>query len=678
MNTPEKLSALRKLMQERGMAAYLVVTDDFHCSEYVGDYFKARAWLSGFTGSAGTLVVTMDSAALWTDGRYFLQARAQLEGSTIDLMKVGQPGVPYIEQYLAGRLQPGDVLGFDGRTVRVSFLRSLERSLKDKGVAFVTDQDLVDEIWTDRPAMSKRPVWELVPEFAGQTREEKLERLRKVMEEQQAQWLVLTALDQIAWTLDLRGDDVACTPVFLSYLLIGREKATLCVHKEILSGAITDELAACGVELADYDGIYGLLAALPQGDTVMVDPAGANCRILGSISAHVLEQPSPVLLMKAVKTPQEMEHVRQAHIRDGAAVCRFIRWLQESVARGNQVTELSASAKLEQFRSEAGGFLEPSFDTIMAYGPHAAIVHYSPTAESDVPMQARGLCLCDSGGQYRDGTTDITRTIPLGPLTQEEKTSYTLVLQGHLHLGAARFLYGTCGANLDYLARGPLWQRGLDYNHGTGHGVGYVLCVHEGPQSMGWKLDGKFVPQVLEEGMIISNEPGFYQAGQYGIRHEDLMLVRKGEATEFGQFLYFQTLTMVPFDTAGLDLSLMSDEEIGLLNAYHRTVYETVSPLLSGEDLAWLEKAVEPVLPLDEAGDPDRKAAGKDTPERQSMQKALDQLPVQERTVLRLRYWQEMPQSRCARLLGMSRPQLSRLERQATEALRRKLEQEKG
>lgn len=594
MNTPEKLAALRALMRRKGIAAYLVVTDDFHSSEYVGEYFKARAWLSGFTGSAGTLVVTQDRAALWTDGRYFLQAEAQLADSTIDLMKVGQPGVPFIEQYLADCMQSGQVLGFDGRTVSVGFARSLERTLKDKGITFAWNEDLVDPLWTDRPPLSRRPVWELSPQYAGQTREEKLLRLRTVMERQQAQWLVLTALDQIAWTLNLRGDDVACTPVFLSYLLLGREKAILCLHKEILSPQLTESLAACGVELADYDQIYDLLSAIPAQDRVMLDTNSANFRILNHIRAQVLERTSPVLLMKAVKSPAEMAHAQQAHVRDGAAMCRFIHWLQTTVGK-EMVTELSAAAKLEQFRREAGDFLQPSFDTIMAYGPHAAIVHYSATPDSDVPMQPRGLCLCDSGGQYRDGTTDITRTIPLGPLTPEEKRAYTLVLRGHLRLGAAKFLHGTCGANLDYLARGPLWEQGMDYNHGTGHGVGYVLCVHEGPHSMAWKLGRGFVPQTLEEGMILSNEPGFYQAGKYGIRHEDLMLVRKGPVTEYGQFMYFQTLTMVPFDTAGLDLSLMTAEEIQLLNAYHQTVYHTIAPLLTGEDLTWLEQATRPI-----------------------------------------------------------------------------------
>lgn len=594
MNTPEKLAALRALMARKGIAAYLVVTDDFHASEYVGDYFKARAWLSGFTGSAGTLVVTRDRAALWTDGRYFLQAEQQLAGSTIDLMKVGQPGVPFIEQYLANCMQPGQVLGFDGRTVSVGFARSLERALKGKDITFAWQEDLVNALWLDRPPLSKRSVWELSPQYAGQSREEKLTRLRTVMEGQGAQWLVLTALDQIAWTLNLRGDDVACTPVFLSYLLLGREKAVLCLHREVLSPALTAALEQCGVEVADYDGIYGLLSAIPAGDRVMVDTNSANYRILSHIRAQVLERTSPVLLMKAVKDPTEMEHVRRAHIRDGAAMCRFIRWLQSTVGR-EAITELSAAAKLEQFRREAGDFLQPSFDTIMAYGPHAAIVHYSATPDSDAAMQPRGLCLCDSGGQYRDGTTDITRTIPLGPLTREERTAYTLVLRGHLRLGAAKFLHGTCGANLDYLARGPLWERGLDYNHGTGHGVGYVLCVHEGPQSMAWKLGRGFVPQTLEEGMVLSNEPGFYQAGKFGIRHENLMLVRRGPATEYGQFMYFQTLTMVPFDTAGLDLSLMTQEEVALLNAYHKTVYDTIAPLLTGEDLTWLEQATRPI-----------------------------------------------------------------------------------
>ena len=407
---------------------------------------------------------------------------------------------------------------------------------------------------------------------------------------------MLTALDEVAWTLNLRGDDVRCTPVFLSFLLLRQEEATLCVQEQILSGELKEKLVACGVALAPYESIYDRLRAIPAGTAVQTDSATANYCVLQSLSgAKVLDRPSPVQLMKAMKTPAEQENFRAAHIKDGVAVCRFICWLQSHVGK-EPITECSAAAKLESFRAQQPDYLGPSFDSIMAFGPHGAIVHYEPTAETDVPLEPRSFCLADTGGHYLQGTTDITRTIPLGPLTEEERRAYTVVLKGHLRLGAARFPEGLCGQNLDILARLPLWEQGMDYNHGTGHGVGYVLGVHEGPQRLHWRLPENQKVTALAEGMVVSNEPGYYAAGQFGIRHENLELVQRDGENEYGRFLHFEPLTMVPFDRTALELSLLSEEELALLNAYHEKVRAAIAPHLDGEELAWLMAATAPIL----------------------------------------------------------------------------------
>lgn len=588
----ERLARLRREMAQRGMDGYVVVTDDFHGSEYVGDFFKARAYLSGFTGSAGTLVVLPDRAALWTDGRYFLQAAEQLTGSTIELMRMGQPGVPAIGAFLAQHLPEGGVLGFDGRTVSSSFAGTLEKALEAKHIRFAGGEDLVDAVWPDRPALSDRPVWELTG--CGLSREEKLAKLREKMAAEDAAYLLLTSLTEIAWALDLRGGDVACTPVFLSFLLIGREDAQLCIQPQAVPADIVEKLTACGVTLRPYGAIYDLLRALPAGTRVMADSATANYRIMESLShAEVLDQPSPAVLMKACKTQEETDGFRAAHIKDGTALCRFLYWLKTRIGE-EPMTELSAAARLAAFRAEQPDFLDLSFDTIAGYGPHGAIVHYDPTPETDVPLHPEGLLLVDSGAHYRQGTTDVTRTIALGPVTQEEKRMFTLVLKGHLALAAARFPHGATGENLDVLARLPLWEQGLDYNHGTGHGVGFILSVHEGPQSFRWRsTDGRRIP--LEEGMVISNEPGYYEAGKFGIRHENLVLVRAGETTDYGQFMYLEPLTMAPFDRDAIDVSLLTEAELAQLNGYHRLVYDTVAPLLPAEEQAWLAAATAPL-----------------------------------------------------------------------------------
>lgn len=595
MTIPEKLNALRARMAAHGMDAYVVLTDDFHASEYAGEYFKSRAWLTGFTGSAGSLAVLPDRALLWTDGRYFLQAGAQLEGTGIELMRDREPGVPEICIFLAETVKEGGVIGFDGRAVSQSFAKRLAAKTTPKHITFAAESDLVGEIWADRPALSHEPVFEVDAARVGATREQKMACLREHMTRDGVDVLVLTALDEIAWLLNLRGGDIHCTPVFLSFLILEKDRATLCAAADIFPADVLDKLNAAGVKLAPYGGIYDLLAALPQGLTVQIDPATANWRISGSLpeGVRVVNRRSPVVLLKAVKTPAEVENLRVAHHKDGVALTKFIYWLKTRVGK-EPITELSAAGHLEELR-KAQGYLGDSFDPIIAYGAHAAIVHYSATPESNAAMEPQGLCLADTGGQYEEGTTDVTRTVALGAVTEEEKRLFTLVLRGHLDLAAARFKHGVCGENLDILARAPLWNEGLDYLHGTGHGVGFLLGVHEGPQSIRWQLSGIRPAIPLEEGMVVSDEPGYYEAGKFGIRHENLVLVRKGEETAYGQFMYFETLTLAPFDRDAIDRDLLTPQECELLNAYHARVYAALAPELTGEERDWLAVATAPI-----------------------------------------------------------------------------------
>lgn len=591
MKIDERLNALRILMRERKLSAYIIPTDDFHSSEYVGEYFKVREYMSGFTGSAGTLVVLPDRAALWTDGRYFIQAADQLQGTSIELMRAEQPGVPKIAEYLRDHLEEQSVIGFDGRTVTEQFVKTIAKETDAKQITFDGSEDLVNSVWEERPPISTKSVWELDMKYAGKSREDKLKDVREQMRTEKADVLVLAALDEIAWLTNLRGNDVQCTPVFLAYMLLTLDEAHLFVHEQILSDEIRHKLQQAGITIDSYDEIEKKLGDIPGGSKVWIDSGCVNYRLLNSVPTDVekIDKVSPVVLMKAVKTQQETDHIRTAHVKDGVAVTRFMRWLKTTVGR-EKITEMSAARKLETFRSQAEGYLGPSFDAIIAYGAHGAIVHYEPTEETDVEMTEGGLCLADTGGQYREGTTDVTRTFALGKVTEEEKRYYTAVLRGHLALGEAKFLHGVCGQNLDILARMPLWEAGMDYNHGTGHGVGFVLNVHEGPQRVHWRSsEGTRI--VLEEGMVISNEPGIYLEGRFGIRHENLVLCCKGDRNEHGQFMYLEPLTMVPYDRDAILPELMTDRELKWLNDYHKQVYDALSPYFEGEELEWLREA---------------------------------------------------------------------------------------
>lgn len=586
MTIYDRIALLRREMALRSLDACLIVTDDFHGSEYVGDHFKAREYLSGFTGSAGTLVILPDQAALWTDGRYFLQAQRQLEGSGIRLMRAGQPGVPKLPDFLAEQLPENGVLAFDGRTVSTRLYRTLSDALSPRHIRLDGSHDLADDVWPDRPPLSAQPLWPLDSDVS---RREKLSLLRAKMAEKNAAHLLLTDLTDIAWTLDLRGGDVDSTPVFLSFLLLDQENAVLFVQPQAVSPVIADALDADGVTLRPYGDIYDRLSALPADKRVLLDSATANSRITQSLApGQIIDTPSPATALKAVKSPGEQDGFRRAHLLDGVALTRFLYRLK-TAPQG--LTELSAAALLHDLRTESSEFLEDSFGTIVAYGPHGAVVHYEPEPDTDVPLEARGLLLCDSGGHYRGGTTDVTRTVALGPVSDEARRLSTLVLQGHIRLAMARFPRGVSGENLDVLARQPLWQQGLDYDHGTGHGVGCVLSVHEAPPSFRWRIVEGVPHPALEPGMVVSDEPGYYAAGRFGIRHESLLLVQPAD----DPFLRFEVLTLAPFDRDALDVSLLSNEERIWLNGYHRRVCEALSPYLPPEVRQWLCTVTQPL-----------------------------------------------------------------------------------
>ena len=588
MTVQKRLSALRELMKKRGVDAYLVPTDDFHASEYVGDYFKCRKYITGFTGSAGTAVITEDMAGLWTDGRYFIQAAQQLEGTSVTLFKMGEPGVPTVHEFLKDKLTEGMCLGFDGRTVSAAEADQLKTLLSDKNIRFSVEEDLIGEIWTDRPELSCEPVMELDVKWTGESRADKCRRIRHKMEEKQADVFVLTSLDDIAWLLNIRGNDIHCCPVVLSYLVMTKEEILLFANENAFSKEIQENLHSDGVILKPYDDVYSYAKTITSEKTVILSRKCANSRLVNSIPSEVsiLDEENLTLLPKAVKNETEVENERTAHIKDGVAVTKFMYWLKQNVGK-IKITELSAADYLFDLRKQQENFLGNSFDPIVSYGGHAAICHYSPSPETDIPLEPKGLALCDTGGHYLEGTTDITRTIALGELTEKEKKYFTIVLKGHLNLSDAKFRYGCCGQNLDYIAREPLWRLGEDYNHGTGHGVGYLLNVHEGPNSFRWKSSSA----VLEEGMITSNEPGYYVENEFGIRHENLIVCKKAEETGFGQFMCFENLTMVPFDLDAVEPALLTDHEKELLNAYHRDVYEKISPYLNEEEKEWLKES---------------------------------------------------------------------------------------
>lgn len=587
----KRLEALRSEMKKRGITVYVVPTSDFHQSEYVGEYFKARKYMTGFTGSAGTAVITMKEAGLWTDGRYFIQAAAQLEGSGVTLFRMGEEGVPKVEEYVEEQLEKGGCIGFDGRVMDAKAgKRYAEIAEKKEGSLYVTE-DLVDIIWTERPSLPTHKVWILEQEYAGMSTEEKLSQVREQMKQEGADVHILASLYDIAWLLNLRGDDIDHVPVFLSFVAVEEKKTTLFINQEILEDKVKKYLKDNQIQVEDYEKIYAYAENL-KDHKVLMSLEEVNYRIAENVQKHsqIVDAPNPSLLLKSIKNETELENTRIAHLKDAVAVTKFMYWLKTNIGK-KEITEISASDYLENLRKEQEHFLDVSFDTICAYGANAAMMHYSASEESNAVLKPEGFLLVDSGGHYLEGTTDITRTFALGELSHEQKKHFTAVCRSNLNLANAKFLYGCSGINLDILARGPLWDMGIDYRCGTGHGVGHILNVHEGPNGFRWRIvqerndSGK-----LEAGMITTDEPGVYLEGAYGIRLENELICVKDEKNEYGQFMKFENITYVPMDLDAILPEEMTFREKQELNEYHQMVYEKISPYLNEEERDWLKE----------------------------------------------------------------------------------------
>lgn len=590
MTVPERLSALRKCMQEKHIDIYIVPTADFHQSEYVGEHFKARAYITGFTGSAGTAVITLHDAKLWTDGRYFLQAAKQLEGTGVTLMKMFEPGVPTIEEYLEAELKSGQTLSFDGRVVSVGEGDEYASIAKKNGAKIDYQEDLIDAIWTGRPPLSEEPVWFLEEKYSGESTESKLSRIRKEMADAGCDTHIVSTLDDICWTLNIRGNDIDFFPLVLSYAIIKKDSFDLYIDERKLDDKLKTIFKKEGVNLHPYNAIYEDVKKLPENTTVLIDKAKLNYAIFNNIpkSVPIVNKRNPEILMKALKNPIEVENIKKAEIKDSIAHVRFMKWLKENLGK-IKITEMSASEKLDEFRAEMGNFIRDSFEPISSFGPHSAIVHYSSSPETDVELKAGSLYLSDTGAGFYEGSTDITRTYALGEIPKKMKDDFTIVAISNLQLANAKFLQGSTGLTLDILARKPFWDRGLNYNHGTGHGVGYLLNIHEGPAGFRYKFRAGETEEI-QEGMVITDEPGLYIEGSHGIRLENELLARKGLQNEYGQFLYFETITLIPFDLDAISLDMLNEENRKLLNDYHKRVYEEIAPHLNEEEKAFLKK----------------------------------------------------------------------------------------
>lgn len=590
MDMKERIAMLREQMKEKGVDVYIVPTADFHQSEYVGEHFKARKFITGFSGSAGTAVFTATEARLWVDGRYFIQAAAQIAGTTIEMMKMGEPGVPTIDEYLKEAIPENGTLGFDGRVVAMGAGLRYEKIVKEKHGKIVYEHDLIDAIWKDRPELSKEPVFALEEKYTGETIASKLRRIREYMKESEATVHVLTTLDDICWTLNIRGNDIEFFPLVLAYAIITMDKMHLYIEKEKLNDEIQASFAENGIVIHPYNNIYEDIKSYGAGETLLIDPARLNYALYGNISADAkkVEKQNPEELFKGIKNPVEIENIRKAQIKDSVAHVRFMKWVKENVEKMT-ITEMSAAEKLDEFREEMGNFIRPSFEPISSYGEHAALCHYTSSPETDVELKEGNVFLTDTGAGFYEGSTDITRTYALGEIPDIMKEHFTLVVMCNLSLASAKFVKGCTGSNLDPFARKPLWDRGLDFNHGTGHGVGYLLNIHEGPENIGWRSRGSNIVE-LQEGMIFTDEPGMYIEGSHGVRLENELLVREGEKNEYGQFMYLEPLTYVPFDLDALNVEMLSEEYKKLLNEYHQTVYEKVSPYLEEDEKVWLQK----------------------------------------------------------------------------------------
>lgn len=596
VKSKERITALRSLMKENHIDYYFITTSDYHNSEYVDDYFKAREYMSGFTGSNGDLLIGADFAGLWTDGRYFIQAERELEGSGILLFRMGEEGVCGITEYLTEHIEQGQTLAFDGRCVSIQMGKRLEKAVEKKEAHILYEVDYIERLWKNRPSRRASQAFLLPHELCGKNQKEKLELVRTKMEKLDCSSLVLNKLDDIMWLFNLRGGDVECNPVALAYSIITQKDCFLFLQKAALTDKVKEELAASSVVLKDYDRFNEELEQIPWEGRVLLDKENSNYSIYKLVEkkAEVVLGTNPTQKLKAIKNEVELEQMKRVYLLDSLVVCRFMRWLKENVGK-IPMTELSAARYMDQLRRDTEGFLDLSFPTICAYRENAAMMHYQATTKQDKEIQAEGMLLIDSGGQYMGGTTDVTRTYCLGEVTAEMKDHYTAVVVGMLRLLNGKFLYGCTGRNLDILARGPLWDMGIDYKCGTGHGIGYILNVHEGPQNIRWRFSEGMEEVILEEGMVLSNEPGVYKAGSHGIRIENIMAVKKGIKNEDGQFMEFEGLTYAPIDLQLINPDIMEKRDILNLNRYHRQVYERIAPLMTEEEKNWLQEVTKEI-----------------------------------------------------------------------------------
>lgn len=588
-NIPERIAALREAMKQHKIDAYIIPTSDPHMSEYPADCWKYREWISGFTGSAGTVIITADKAGLWTDSRYFLQASTQLEGTGIELFKMMLPETPTIPEFLTHELKEGQTVGLNGETYSLADARSLEKALAEKEIKLNTNASLIDPIWKERPAIPEAPMFEMPVELSGKSTEDKLIDINKMLHKAGADCTILSALDEVAWTFNIRGTDVAYNPVVISYAFVSEKESVLFVNPKKIPAEIAEHLKKEGVTLADYGMLATFLSRLPERTRVFIDSKRTNVAIYNALpkSSILIEGISPTNHLKSIKNEAEIKGFRNAVLKDGIAMTKFYFWLEKRLKAGEKVTELSAAAKLTALRSEQPQYVMDSFASISSYGPHGAVVHYSPTPETDTELKTDSLYLLDSGAQYLDGTTDITRTIALCDEPSEQmKKDFTRALKGTIGIAKCKFPAGIRGCLIDAFARKALWDAGINYLHGTCHGIGHCLNVHEGPQSIRMEEN----PVILEPGMVMSDEPAMYRPGEYGIRTENMILIREDSETEFGKFLGFETLTLCYIDTKLVIPSMLSVREHAWLNKYHQMVYDLVSPHLNEEEKAWLKE----------------------------------------------------------------------------------------
>ncbi len=587
----ERLAALRRVMEQTGIDFYMMPTADFHNSEYVNDYFKVREYFCNFSGSNGTLLVWRDGAGLWTDGRYFIQAEKELSGTTVELFRMQDEGVPTILEFLQQNMKQGQTLGFDGRVVPMFQGVDYEKKLAGKGIKFEYSQDLSEQIWTDRPAFPAGRVTVLEEKLAGKSFEEKRKSVMEKVVEEGADSLLLTKLDDIMWLLNIRGCDVECNPVAMSYVWLTESETVLFIQSAAMDEAVRGYLAGKQVTVKEYDTVVEYLKGLGAGHRVLLDKRHLSFTLYKTVAEKqtVVEKNNPTEALKAVKNPAELANMEEVYLKDSVALTKFIYWLKTNIGK-QEITEITAADKLEELRRQIPECIDLSFPSISAYGANAAMMHYEPTPENHAVLKPEGLYLIDSGGQYLGGTTDVTRTVALGPVSEEQKLHYTMVAAGMLQMTNAHWLYGCTGRNLDILARQPIWNMSLDYKCGTGHGVGYILNVHEGPQNMRWRFAEGQTEAVIEAGMDITNEPGIYIEGSHGIRIENVMVAENDEKNEYGQFMHFKTLTWVPIDMEAIDMKRLNDVQRSYLTAYQLKVCQKISPYLTKEEAEWLRK----------------------------------------------------------------------------------------